>query len=132
MLTLSNSRRQVRKLDVLNTGCLPFVTYDSSLPLQCLHLVAYCCSVLNLYKLFRQRENHSSLKRGLFKQLDILHTKKCAHIPTILAIFFRLYPLLIWVGTIITFVLFSQKKKPDFKKIKCFRIVGGSKKDAVG
>ena len=32
-------------------GCLTFVTYDSSLPLQCLHLVPYSYSVVNLYKL---------------------------------------------------------------------------------
>ena len=79
-------------------------------------VVSLCSVSISLLKLFRQKENHSKLKRGLFKQLDIhvLHTKKkakYAYIPTILAIFFQLYPLLIWVGTIIAFILFSQKKK---------------------
>ena len=63
------------RIEILKTDCLPFVTYNISLCLQCLHLVNHSYSVENLYKLFRQRENHLSLKRGLFKQLDVLHTK---------------------------------------------------------
>ena len=73
--------------------------------------------MVNLYKLFRQRVNHSNIKIGLFKQLDVLHTNtKYAYIPTILAINFSAVPSLILVGTIITFVDFDQKKKgPDLK-----------------
>ena len=63
------------KIDVIHTGCPRFVTYDSGLPLQCLHFVTYSLSVGNLYQLFRQREDHSSLKKGLIKQPDVLHTK---------------------------------------------------------
>ena len=35
----------------------------------------YMNSVVNLYKLFRQRGNHSKSEKILFKQLDILHAK---------------------------------------------------------
>ena len=140
MLTLSkvdfvHLQETSLKIHVIKTRCLPLIAYNSGLPLQCLNFVTYTSfsySVVNLYKKFRQRENHINLKRGLYEQLDVLHTKtqNMHSIPTNLAIFFQLYSLLIWAwGNHYFRFVFTHTKKGLIKKIS---IIGGSEKDAFG
>ena len=91
-------------------------------------LLFYSYSEVNLYILnLGKRENYDTSEKVYLNNF-MYYTQKhklCLHTYNSCFIF-QLYPVLIWVGTIIISVLFSAKNKK-----KLFSI-GGSEKDAIG